>query len=197
MARILGVSGSLRDNSHTYELVRIVLESASISGAETSLLDLREHPLPMFEAHRDYATDRLVQAMLAKMEEADGFIVGSPEYHGCMSGATKNFFDFLYREIAGKLFGLVAAAGGSQGTSCFNSLRTAVLYCHGWTLPYFAAGSQRDFDADGKLVNDKVLDRLQRLGRDVAVYAPLLRHQFQRDLSLPPDAQPGFASWMA
>jgi NAD(P)H-dependent FMN reductase len=193
--KILGVSGSLRDNSHTFEIVSVALEAAAGAGAQTSMLDLREHPLPMYEAHLDYDDDEHVKKVLEAVAAADGFIVGSPEYHGCMSGATKNFFDFLYREICGKLFGLVSATGGSQGNGCFDNMRAAIQYCHGWTLPYNVAGTSKDFDAKGNVVNPKVVDRLQRLGRDVYYYAPVLMSRFCEDLKQGDDAQPGFAHW--
>lgn len=195
MTRILGINGSLRDKSHTAEMVRIALDAAKRAGAEVQMLDLREYPLPMYEAHRDYDEDKLVTQVSELVAGADGYLVGSPEYHGCMSGATKNFFDFLYREICGKLFGLIAATGGSQGNGCFETLRSAVQYCHGWTLPYSVAGSGRDFDSDGKLINERVQDRLERLGRDVAFYAPVLYGRFCEDLQQPPESAPGFAHW--
>jgi len=194
---ILGVIGSMREAAHTDVLVRIALDAAGECGAETKLLDLRTEPLPMYEAHRDYDEDQRVARILKLVDWAEGFIVGSPEYHGCMSGAAKNFFDFLYREIAGKVFGLVAATGGSQGVSCCETMRTAILYCHGWVLPYNVAANGRDFDADGNLANAKVRDRLMRLGRDVRTYAPIMHAQFQTDLKQPADAKPGFAQWLA
>jgi NAD(P)H-dependent FMN reductase len=195
--KILGVSGSLRDGAYTLRLVNLAIEAAKTCGAEVELLDLREHPMPLYEAHEDYDSNEIVNRVIRIVDSADGFIVGSPEYHGCMSGATKNFFDFLYSEISGKLFGLISATGGSQGNGCFDNMRAAVQYCHGWSLPYNVSASGRDFDAEGNLTNTKVLDRLRRMGRDVTTYAPLLRQQFLNDLKQKSPNQPGFAQWMA
>ncbi|MGB9692072.1 MAG: NADPH-dependent FMN reductase [Candidatus Sumerlaeaceae bacterium] len=196
MAKVLGICGSLRDHSHTRVLLEIALQHARRCGSEVELLDLREYPLPLFEAHRQYDCNATVQKVVAKIKEADCYLVGTPEYHGCMSGALKNFFDFVYTEISGKLFGVVAATGGSQGVSSLDNLRACLLYCHAWVLPYNVAASQRDFDDNGRLVNEQVLDRLARLGRDVAVYGPLLVNQFRADLELPPDAAQSFAGWV-
>lgn len=195
--RILGVSGSLREGANTLTLVNIALEAAAANGAVVTLLDLRKYALPLYEANDDYSSHDIATRVIRMADEADGFIIGSPEYHGCMSGATKNFFDFLYREIAGKVFGLISATGGSQGSGCFDNMRAAIQYCHGWSLPYNAAATGRDFDAEGKLTNPKVQDRLERLGRDVATYAPLLHKQFIADRSPAPDAKAGFAQWMS
>ncbi|MCX7624726.1 MAG: NAD(P)H-dependent oxidoreductase [Candidatus Sumerlaeaceae bacterium] len=196
MPKVLGISGSLREGSHTRRMVELALQAAAECGSATELLDLREHPMPLFEAHRDYKDDTRIQAVVQKIREAECYIVGTPEYHGCMSGALKNLFDFVYTEISGKLFGIVAATGGSQGVSSLDNLRACLLYCHAWVLPYNVGASSRDFDDLGNIVNDQVVDRLRRVGRDVAVYGPLLWEQFRRDLVQPDGAPQGFAGWV-
>lgn len=197
MAKILGVSGSLRENSHSLVIVNTVLEFARQAGAETRLLDLREYPLPLYEANHDYDDNEHVATVTQLVDDCDGIVLGSPEYHGCMSGAMKNFMDFLYREFAGKVFGLVSATGGSQGMGCFDNMRAAVHACHGWALPYVASANGRDFDQDNHLINDRVTDRLRRMGRDLAVYAPLINGQFKTDCDQPSDCIPGFAQWLS
>lgn len=186
----------MREGSHTLALVELALRAAEQAGATVELLDLRVTPLPLFEAHRRYDEDASVQRVVETIRAADCYIVGTPEYHGCMSGALKNLFDFVYTEISGKLFGVMAATGGSQGVSSLDNLRACLLYCHAWVLPYNVAASQRDFDENGRLVNDHVRDRTQRLGRDVVVYGHLLYEQFRADLELPPEAPNGFAAWI-
>lgn len=196
MARILGVSGSLRDGSNTLTLVNKTLEFAREAGAETRLLDLREYPLPLYEAHAGYTDDVMVNSVIKVVEDCDALILGSPEYHSCMSGAMKNFMDFLYREFAGKVFGLVSATGGSQGIGCFDNMRAAVHACHGWVLPYVTAASNRDINEEGEITNARTLDRLQRMARDLTFYGPLINGQFQKDSKQSADAQPGFAQWL-
>ncbi|AXA36468.1 MAG: NADPH-dependent oxidoreductase [Candidatus Hydrogenedentota bacterium] len=195
MARILGISGSLREGSHAHVLVRLALDAARKAGAEVELLDLREWFLPLFEAHKSYGDHPIVSKVVQKIRDAEGYIVGSPEYHASMSGALKNLFDFVYTELSGKLFGLVIATGGSQGVACADNLRACIHSCHGWTLPYIAAARLADFDEQGNLRNEQVRDRLERIGRDVAIYAPLLWQQFKADQALPPGPTRGFAEW--
>jgi NAD(P)H-dependent FMN reductase len=196
MARILGISGSLREGSNTLVLVENTLKYAREMGAETKLLDLREFPLPLYEAHVNYDGNAIPEQFAALVHDCDAIVLGSPEYHACMSGALKNALDFLYRELAGKVCGLVSATGGSQGIGCFDNMRAAVHACHGWVLPYVTAANGRDFDADKQIVNERVKDRLQRMARDLTVYGPLMRQQFTADLAQPKDATPGFAQWL-
>jgi FMN reductase len=197
MARILGVSGSLREGSNTLLLVNKALEFARKAGADTRLLDLREYPLPLYEAHAGYDNHTLVNQITELVNDCDALVLGSPEYHGCMSGAMKNFMDFLYREFAGKVVGLVSATGGSQGNGCFDNMRAAVHACHGWVLPYVTAANGRDFNEQRELINPRTMDRLRRMARDLTFYGPLLNGQFKADLEQSPDAIPGFAQWLA
>ncbi len=197
MARILGVSGSLRDGSNTLLLVNKTLEFAREAGAQTRLLDLREYPLPLYEAHESYDDHEHVGQIIKLVDDCDALVLGSPEYHNCMSGAMKNFMDYLYREFAGKVFGLVCATGGSQGNGCFDNMRAAIHACHGWVLPYVAAANGRDFDENREIINARTTDRLRRMARDLTFYGPLLNNQFQTDSKQPADAMPGFAQWLA
>ncbi|HYE79394.1 MAG TPA: NAD(P)H-dependent oxidoreductase, partial [bacterium] len=84
--RVLGVYGSLRPASLTGTLVDYALTAAGQRGAEVRKCDLRELSLPMFEDDADYASDAVHQQVTELVRWADGFLVGSPEYHGSMSG---------------------------------------------------------------------------------------------------------------
>jgi azobenzene reductase len=196
MAHILGISGSLREGANTLVLVENVLAHARELGAETTLLDLKDYPLPFYEAHVNYDGVEAAEKLAALVSQADAIVLGSPEYHACMSGALKNAMDFLYRELAGKVCGLVSATGGSQGVGCFDNMRAAVHACHGWVLPYVTSATGRDIDVDKNIINDRVKDRLRRMARDLIIYGPLLKAQFERDLAQPDDSAPGFAQWM-
>lgn len=196
MARILGISGSLREGSTTLLLVETVLEYARELGAETELINLQTFPLPLYQAHVDYDGHGGPERLAELVNGCDALVLGSPEYHGCMSGAMKNMLDYLYRELAGKTCGLVAATGGSQGIGCFDNMRAAIQACHGWVLPYVTSATGRDFDNDKNLTNDRVKDLLRRTARDLTVYGPLLRRQFEADLAQPEGEQRGFAHWM-
>lgn len=194
--RIVGVYGSLRPGSYTAILVDHALASAERRGAEVRKCDLRELALPMFEDDADYSADAAHQQVTELVKWADGFILGSPEYHGSMSGALKNFFDHYYHEFSGKCFGLVAAAGGGNAVSCFTHMRASVQYCHGWSLPYQIGATRADFEEGGTAIkNPRVIDRLDRLARDLVVYGALLKEQFDRDLPVTEGVEAGFATW--
>ena len=108
---------------------------------------------------------------------ADGFILLTPEYHGSMSGALKNWFDFHYPELAGKLAGVISVTGGGTGDMSIAAVKTCFAWCHGFTLPFHATVRPVDCDGD-RIASDKVLDRIARIAHDVVRYAPLVHGAF-------------------
>ncbi len=167
--KILALSGSLNPQSTTKRAVKIVIAAAKKQGAEVELFDFRENPLPMFDTRSDESTyPETVQLFKQKMLEADGYILGSPEYHGSVSGVLKNALDFIgARELEGKPAALVATAGGALGA--INTLNTLMIICrtlHAWALPMMVSVPQSymAFHADGTLKNPKLQQRLEELG---------------------------------
>ncbi|HYE79484.1 MAG TPA: hypothetical protein VEI97_15975, partial [bacterium] len=78
--------------------------------------------------------------------------------------------------------------------SAFTHMRASVQYCHGWSLPYQIGATRADFNDDGTIRNPRVMDRLDRVARDLVVYGALLKAQFDRDLPTE-GVESGFAGW--
>ena len=182
--KILGVSGSMREHSRSRRALALVLEAARERGAETQLLDLHALDLPMYRP--DGAKEAASVAGAAEaVNWAGAFVLASPDYHGSMSGAMKNFLDYFWTEFAGKVFGYLCASH-EKGLTVMDQMRTAVRQCYGWSLPYgVAIHGDEDFDAEGNVSRPAVERRLRMLARDTVVYGSLIREQFARDLVAP------------
>jgi FMN reductase len=172
----------MRENSYSSRLAIIGLEAAREHGAKTRLLELKTVDLPTYNPDKEALDHPGLRTTTEAVNWADAFLLASPDYHGSMSGAMKNFLDFYWAEFAGKLFGYVCASH-EKGLTVMEQMRTSVRQCYGWSLPYGVSvhGSQ-DFDASG-LANAQVARRLQMLARDLVVYGALIRNQFQLDLA--------------
>jgi NAD(P)H-dependent FMN reductase len=192
--RILVVSGSSRLESHVHEVVRIAAETAAEAGATVEILRLHDLELPLMR-NGDDAQHALpaVQAARASATAADGFILVTPEYHGSMSGCLKNWFDFLYDELAGKFAGVLAVTGGGSGDMSITAVKTSFNWCHGFTLPYHAAARGSDFATDGSLGNPGVRDRVRRVAFDVVRYTPVIRATFDAARALGRGVESGVA----
>ena len=181
--RVLGVCGSTRVKSYSSLAARAALEMAREHGAETRLLELGELKLPTYNPDEAYAGHEGLLTATREVNWADAFVLASPDYHGSMSGALKNFLDFYWEEFAGKLFAYVCASH-EKGLTVMEQMRTAVRQCYGWSLPYgVSVHGEHDFDAAGRVTNNQVARRLRMLGRDLVVYGSLIRGQFERDLA--------------
>jgi FMN reductase len=172
----------MRAQSYSGLAVNLALEAAREHGAETRLLDLRRVSLPIYNPDGVSPEPDGLREATEAVNWADAFVLASPDYHGSMSGAMKNFLDFYWEEFAGKLFGYICASH-EKGLTVMEQMRTSVRQCYGWSLPYgVSVHGEEDFDASGKVINSRVERRLSMLTRDLVVYGALIREQFRRDL---------------
>jgi NAD(P)H-dependent FMN reductase len=176
---VLGVAGSTRQGSYSTRALKIVLEHAKKNGAEVRLLELNRIVLPLYDPSAPASKE--VEHAAEAVAWADAFILTSPDYHGSMSGAIKNFLDHFYEEFAGKLFGYIVASH-EKGLTVMEQMRTVVRQCYGWSMPYgVSINGPQDFSSR-ELVNSRLSSRLQMMARDLVVYGKLVRDQFVRDL---------------
>ena len=181
--RLLGVCGSMRASSYSSRIAAMVLEVAREHRAETRLLELSVTDLPTYNPDKEYVDHEGLRLATEAVNWADTFLLSSPDYHGSMSGAMKNFLDFYWSEFAGKLFGY-ACASHEKGLTVMEQMRTSVRQCYGWSLPYgVSVHGEVDFDSSGQIVNSRLAHRVRFLARDLVVYGSLIRGQFDRDLA--------------
>jgi FMN reductase len=122
------------------------------------------------------------------VEAADVYILGTPDYHGSVSGAMKNFLDHFWHEFAGKLFGTVVASH-EKGLTATDQLRTIARQCYAWTLPYGVSLAEKVDVKDGHVTSETLRQRLEMMARDLRVYGQLLAVQRRSDLV---GSDPGF-----
>lgn len=182
MARpqILIVQGTTDHGSRLASVATVTEGAVREAGGDPTLLDLGTVGLPVMVCS-DASQGLLpsVQLVRTTAAQADGFVLITPEYHGNMSGALKNWFDFLYLELAGKFAGLMAVTGGGGGDMSITSVKNSFNWCHGFTLPFHAIARPGDFQ-DDILVSSAIIERIQRIGHDVVRYAPVIRGTFER-----------------
>jgi FMN reductase len=186
--KIIGLGGSLAAVSRSRAALKVALEGAAAVGAETTLLDLRELALPMYNPDDERtppAAERLIEACYG----ADGMLWSSPMYQGTISGAFKNALDWLHvlgsREpsfLHDEVIGLISAAGGTQGLQAINTMEFATRALRGWAVPYVVPvpAAARVFDAAGQIQDAAIEQQLRSLGGEVVRVA----ERFAADPSL-------------
>jgi NAD(P)H-dependent FMN reductase len=178
---VLAIVGSLNQTSVTRVVIRHVAAELEKNGCAVDLLDLSAEPLPLFNPDSAYAAAGYAP-LQARVEQADVYVIGTPDYHGSMSSAIKNFLDHFWKEFAGKLFATVVASH-EKGLTVTDQLRTVARQCYAWSLPYGVSFVEREDVHEGKIVSPAFQKRLDMFIRDVRVYGELLSCQRRSDLA--------------
>jgi NAD(P)H-dependent FMN reductase len=179
---ILGIAGSMRKDSNGTKILKIALDLASKYKAQTSLLELRKTNMPLYNPDLSIQSDIDMQKVTDQVNQADAFILVSPDYHGSMSGSMKNFLDYYWEEFAGKTFGYICTSH-EKGLTVMDQMRTAVRQCYGWSLPYGISVNGSEDINEGQVINNLLNKRLKMLAHDLVAYSKLIREQFLQDLS--------------
>lgn len=183
--RILVVVGSPWTGSILHTVV-----AAAVKGLEADcqmdVLDFEKEPLALFHP---VETKRMpgYSSFQERVDAADVILLATPDYHGSVSGTTKNFLDHFWREFCGKLF-VIIVASHEKGLTVIDQLRTVARQCYAWTLPYALSLAESDVK-DGQIISENLKNRLEMMVRDTRVYGELLARQRRADLS---GADPGF-----
>jgi FMN reductase len=173
---IVGLGGSLARTSRSLAALKVALDGASEAGAATTLLDLRELDLPLYNPEDEREPPQGATTLIEACYAADGMLWSSPMYQGTISGAFKNALDWLHalgsREPAflhDEVIGLISAAGGTQGLQAINTMEFAVRALRGWAVPYVipVASAFRVFDSEGRVTDEGVELQLLTLGAEV------------------------------
>ena len=102
--KIVGLTGSLRKGSFTRQMMETLPEIAP-EGMEIELAEIGHLPFYNPDLKVDGVSPADVRALNALVGEADGLIVGSPEYNRSFPAVLKNAIDWLSKEPEGVLGG--------------------------------------------------------------------------------------------
>jgi chromate reductase, NAD(P)H dehydrogenase (quinone) len=177
--KILAFAGSLRENSYTKRVVKTALKGAENAGAEVTFIDLRDFPMPVYNADEQAKNGFDANALRFQklLGEHDGFLIASPEYNGSIPGGLKNAIDWASRAsddfgqievFKGKTAAIMTASPGAfGGIRCLAHLRGVLTIMLVIVLPTeIAVSFVRDkFEADSEAMTDeKTKGVLENLG---------------------------------
>jgi len=184
---VLIVSGSNSAGSSTKVALLEAGSRLQNCGCSVDVLDLFDTQLPLLNPETSWTAD-YYKPLKERVTRADVFILGTPDYHGSVSGALKNFTDHFWKEFTGKLFATVVASH-EKGLTVHDQLRTIARQCYAWAMPYGVSLAEKVDVKDGRITSESFEERLMMFVRDVQVYGKLLAGQRQADLA---GTEPGF-----
>ncbi|MHB8914995.1 MAG: NADPH-dependent FMN reductase [Thiobacillus sp.] len=174
MTKILALAGSTRHDSWNQKLIRAAAAAARSAGAEVTLLDLKDYPLPLYDGDLE-AKEGLpepAQRLKSLFKAHDALLIAGPEYNSSISPLLKNTLDWVSREWQGesglvpyqnKVAAIMAASPGALGgmrmlphlRQILNALGVLVL-ANQLSMP--KAGEA--FNQDGSVKSPERLDAL-------------------------------------
>ncbi|WP_199615225.1 NADPH-dependent FMN reductase [Paenibacillus alkalitolerans] len=161
---IVLIAGSYRQDSTSTKLLRYMAKVLQKKGVEASIVDLREMPVPLYMPYSEQ-TDANTAHMIRSVANADGIVLGTPEYHGSVSGVLKNALDYMGSdEFSGKPVLCVSSSGGAVGVSSLTHMQAMVRNMHGINCSEWVSigGEHRRFTEEGEPEAEAVRTRVDR-----------------------------------
>lgn len=188
-AKLLAFAGSAREGSWNKKLVAIATDGAREAGAEVRVVDLRDHPMPLFDLDLEEREGLHPKAREFRelMIASDGFLISCPEHNSSITALLKNSIDWASRQqpgekpfacFADKVVALMSASPGALGGLRGLVHVRAILGNLGMiVLPGQVAlsAAHEAFAEDGSLKDAKRHASVRKLGADVALMAAKLR----------------------
>jgi len=172
--KILAFSGSARRGSLNKMLVSAAAKKAEALGADVTLVDLADYPMPIFDGDLE-DTEGLpttTEKLRTLFKQQDEFLISSPEYNGGYSALLKNTLDWLSRPypdepvlapFSGKACCMMSASpsgmGGTGGLAQILPIITKmrmVLHHRTYSLP----GAHQYFNGAGELTDQRQSEAL-------------------------------------
>ncbi|MCU7892945.1 MAG: NAD(P)H-dependent oxidoreductase [Candidatus Thiodiazotropha sp. (ex Ustalcina ferruginea)] len=182
--KILAFAGSSRKESFNMRLLAIAVSGAKEAGANVTLVDLADYPMPLF--NQDLESEEGIPENALKFKrlliDHDAFIIASPEYNSAFSPLLKNVIDWASRAesddepplmaFKGKMAAILAASPGALGgLRGLVFLRMLLANIGVTVLPDQQAIPQafKAFNADGSLIDDLRHKAVLELGWKLAI----------------------------
>ena len=173
--KVVGIGGTLRENSTSLGALGRSLAAAEDAGAVVELLDLNVLRLPMYEPGKPLDEyNENVRRLVSAIRGADGLLVSTAAYHGSLAGVTKNALDFVHflggdepAYLDGKVVGLISTAGGEQAAANANAAMVNVVHSLRGIVAPLTVGVTRAWqrtDDGGEITDENFGRRLDSLG---------------------------------
>lgn len=155
------LAGSIRKGRQSHKVAIFFKTKLEEKGIEVDLIDLNEHPLPLFgagaNAHDNYEDN--IKNISNRLHDTDALIFVTPEYHGSFSGVIKNAIDHFWAEFQRKPIAVATASAGRMGgINASTQLQHVILSIGAYPLPlkFLVPEIQTTFDGSNNPLNQSL-----------------------------------------
>ncbi len=172
---ILGISGSLRRDSHNTKLLGVAADEAP-PGLSIEIADISDLPLYNWdlETDDDVRYPEPVVRLRRQIAAADGLLFATPEYNWSVSGVLKNAIDWASRPetpLRNKPAAIISGGGRFGGMRGQEHLRDILRHFQMKvvdTPDVLVPLVGRSFDAEGNFDNERARDQIKRAVANLA-----------------------------
>jgi FMN reductase len=170
---ILIVSCSLNPDSRSRVLANAAAGLLRESGAKTTLLDLRDHPLPLCDGESCDA--QAIRPLVDAIKAADAILLAVPIYNYDVNAAAKNLVEQTGKAWEGRIVGFLCAAGGHGSYMSITSLANSLMLDFRCVIvPRFVYATGDAFGETG-VSSPKIRERIDQLASETLRMAKALR----------------------
>jgi chromate reductase len=169
--KVLGISGSLREESYNTKLLRSAGELLDAAGVDfVSYQGLKE--VPPYDQDDDVQPGpAAVEHLREAVADADAILFATPEYNSSVPGHLKNALDWVSRPIATNPLRNTPVAVIGASTGIFGAvwaqaeLRkvTAAIGARVLDVELALGHAHTRFDEEGQLIDESVREQLQQV----------------------------------
>lgn len=162
--RILAFSGSARRGSLNKKLLAVAIAATREAGAEVTLIDFKELPIPLYDGDLEEAEGipANAQKLIELITQHAGLLIASPEYNSQITPLLKNAIDWCTRAdenpLEGRVVGIVSASPGMFGGIRSQTLLRQLLIhlgCHVVPVQCVLPQADKAFDENGALKEER------------------------------------------
>jgi NAD(P)H-dependent FMN reductase len=186
--KLLAFAGSLRQASFNRKIVAVAAEGARAAGAEVTVVDFRDMPMPIYDGDLEAkkGLPDAAKAFKRMLIEHHGVLVATPEYNSQFPALLKNALDWASRRegdekplvaFNGKVAGVMSASPGALAGLRGQSLLRAQLAYLGMVVVPDRVGVGRAheaFDESGAMKDSAQQRLLEELGEKTARFVQRL-----------------------
>jgi NAD(P)H-dependent FMN reductase len=163
--RILAFAGSARRESFNKKLLAAVVEATRAAGAEVTVVDLNDLPMPLYhgDLEDEQGMPENAKKLVALIGSHQGLLIASPEYNSQMTPLLKNTIDWTTRgdenPLIGKVAAVVSASPGHFGAIRSMTLARALLTHLGCIVvpaQCILPNADEAFDERGQLKDERI-----------------------------------------
>lgn len=173
--KVLALAGSTRVDSYNKKLIREAAKIAQGMGAEVTIIDLKDYPMPFYDADLEKeGMPKNAKQFRDMILKSDAVIISSPQYNASIPGVLKNALDWASRDengqesdaaFAGKKIVIMSASPGKKGgAKGLVHLRAVLKDCGGEVLEKQVSIPSADqaFDETGSLIEIALKQQLEQ-----------------------------------